>query len=339
MIKPGPRNLITDVDGILVGNAHDDVVRSGTTVIFPKNRAVAGGDVRGGGPGTRETDALDPANLVDAVDAIVLSGGSVFGLDAASAVVAALGAKGRGFTLAGEMASPVVPAAILFDLANGGDKSWGESPPYHQLGRKALDAVGQDFSLGNFGAGYGAIAGAYKGGLGSASAVTPEGLQVGALVAANPLGSPVLPGSNALWPWALEQDGEFGGARPGVDAGAPDLSLPSDTKFGSPQSANANTTIGVVATNADLTPAEAKRIAMMAQDGYARSIRPIHTPFDGDTVFALATGSKAIGEMRAFDVAQIGALAADCMARAVARAVYAAETLGEMRSYRAVFGL
>lgn len=337
MTKPGPRNLITDVDGILVGNAHDANVRTGATVVFPENRAVAGGDIRGGGPGTRETDALDPANLVDAVDAIVLSGGSVYGLDAASAVVAALGARGRGFTLAGEMVSPVVPAAILFDLTNGGDKNWGEAPPYHALGRAALNAVGQDFELGNAGAGFGAQAGAYKGGLGSASAITPEGLQVGALVAANPLGSPVLPGSNAFWAWPLEQAREFGGARPGANAGATDLGLPTDTKFGSPQAASANTTIGVVATNADLTPAEAKRVAMMAQDGYARAIRPIHTPFDGDTVFCLATAKRPLGDMRAFEVAQIGSLAADCMARAVARAVYEAETLGETRSYRDIF--
>lgn len=339
MTKPGPKNLITDVDGILVGNAHDATVRTGVTVILPEPRAVAGGDVRGGGPGTRETDALDPANLVDAVDAIVLAGGSVYGLDAASAVVAALGAKGRGFTLAGEMASPVVPAAILFDLANGGEKAWGEEPPYRTLGRAALDAVSDTFTLGNQGAGFGAQAGAYKGGLGSASAVTPEGLQVGALVAANPLGSPLIPNSRAFWAWPLEQNGEFGGERPREGAGASDLGLPTDTKFGAAQAAHANTTIGVVATNAALTPAEARRVAIMAQDGYARSLRPIHTPFDGDTVFALATAKRELGEMRAFEVAQIGALAADCMARAVARAVWEAKTLGTVKSYREHFGL
>lgn len=337
MTQPGPKNLITDVDGITVGNAHDVAARTGVTVILPSPRAVAGGDVRGGGPGTRETDALDPSNLVDAVDAIVLSGGSVYGLDAASAVVAALGAQGRGFKLGGEMASPVVPAAVLFDLANGGDKTWGEDPPYRALGRAALDAAGPQFALGNQGAGFGAQAGAYKGGLGSASFVTDDGLQVGAIVAANPLGSPVIPNSNAFWAWPLEQAREFGGARPGSEAGG--AGLPPDTKFGAPQGAQANTSIGVVATNAALTPAEARRLAIMAQDGYARSIRPVHTPFDGDTVFTLATGTRDLGVMRAFDLTLIGSLAADCLARAVARAVFEAETLGAARSYRQVFGI
>jgi len=341
MTKPGPRNLISDVDGIVVGNAHDEVARSGVTVVLPQSRCVAACDVRGGGPGTRETDALEPHNLVDEIDAITLSGGSVYGLEAHSGVAAWLGAQGRGFTMAGETPSPIVPGAILFDLTNGGDKSWGEDPPYRKLGRAAAVSATTDFALGNIGAGYGARAGAYKGGLGSASAITEDGLQVGALVAVNPFGSPVMPGSDALWAWTAEQAKEFGGRRPPDGWTPPPMDFPADTKMGGgpPPAKGGNTTIGVVATNARLTPAEAKRIAMMAQDGYARAIRPIHTLFDGDTVFALATAMKELPDPRALMISRLGLIAADCMARAVARGVYEAETLGGTRSYREVFGL
>lgn len=337
MTKPGPRNLITDVAGIKVGNAHDESARTGVTVVLPDARTVAAGDVRGGGPGTRETDALEPHNLVEAVDAVTLSGGSVYGLEAHGGVAAWLGARGRGFAMAGEIVSPVVPGAILFDLTNGGDKSWGETPPYRALGMEAVAAASDNFSLGNAGAGFGAAAGAYKGGLGSASAVTEDGFEVGALVAANPFGSPVMPGSNAFWAWTSEQDGEFGGRRPAPDWKPHGMDFPSDTKMASAQKGG-NTTIGVIAVNADLSPAEAKRVAMMAQDGYARAIRPIHTLFDGDTVYAIATAKKKLAEPRALAVSRLGMIAADCMARAVARGVYEAQTLGAMRSYREVFG-
>ncbi len=344
MAKPGPKNLITDVDGILLGNAHDENVRSGVTVILPETRAIAAVDVRGGGPGTRETDALDAENLVEAVDAICLTGGSVYGLEAPSGVAAWLGAQGKGFSMAGELVSPIVPSAVLFDLTNGGTKIWGEMPPYRKLGRTAAFTAAQDFDLGNQGAGYGAQAGAYKGGLGSASAVTEDGLQVGAVIAVNPFGSPLIPGTDVFWAWPFEQNGEFGGRRPPSDFGQIDMGFPSDTKAGALP--GTNTTIGCVATNAKLTPAEAKRVAMMAQDGYARALRPIHTSFDGDTVFALATGTwpntengaREIAAPRAFMVSRIGQLAADCVARAIARGVYEAATLGEMRSYRDHFG-
>ncbi len=342
MAKPGPKNLITDVTGIKVGNAHDEKVRSGVTVILPDARAVAACDVRGGGPGTRETDALKPENLVDKVDAITLSGGSVYGLDAHGGVAAWLGAQGRGFAMAGELVSPIVPGAILFDLTNGGDKAWGESPPYRALGRQAVTSAAPEFALGNVGAGYGAQAGAYKGGLGSASVVTEDGLQVGAIVAVNPLGSPLIPGTDVFWAWALEQGKEFGGRRPPADLPPIDMDFPTDTKFGDTNMGSvpgANTTIGVIATNANLTAAELMRVAIMAQDGYARSLRPIHTLFDGDTVFALATGAFELDQPRALLVSRIGHLAADCMTRAVARGVWEAETLGEMRSMRQVFGL
>ena len=343
MAHPGSLNLITDVPGLRVGNAEDAQARTGVTVLLPEaGRLVAGVDVRGAAPGTRETDSLRPEGLVSSADAIVLSGGSVYGIEAASGVCAWAGAHGRGYEVPGApLRAPVVPTAILFDLANGGDKAWGEGPPYWRLGREAAmaaDADGSRFALGNAGAGLGAVAGAYKGGLGSASAVVEGGFVVGALVAANPVGSPVMPGSSAFWAWPFEQGGEFGGQRPS-GAALQGLDLPEDMKRRPPPQEGTNTTIGIVATNAILTPPEARRLAVMAQDGLARAVRPIHTGFDGDTVFAVATGRAELGELRAFDVSRLGSIAADCMARAIARAVWEAETLGPARSYREVFGL
>ena len=332
---PGPRNLITDVAGLLVGQAQDDAVLTGVTVIAPEGRAVAAVDVRGGGPGTRETDALSADCLVDEIDAIVLSGGSVYGLEAASGVTAWLGARGRGFALGSTpLVAPIVPSAILFDLSNGGAKEWGETPPYRRLGIEAMEALDTDVRLGNAGAGIGARAGALKGGTGSASVVTPGGFVVGALAASNPFGSCVMPGSARFWAAPFEKAGEMGDqdSLPGP-AHLPDDPY-AETKIGA--SPGMNTTIGVVATDAALTVAETRRLAMMAQDGYARAIRPIHTPFDGDVVFALATGSRPLPEdtARAGLVAMLGALAADTLARAVARGVYEAETLGASPSYR-----
>ena len=343
-VRPGPRNSITDVPGLRVGNAEDGKVRSGVTVVIPDSPAVAGVDVRGGAPGTRETDALDPTCLVDAVHGIVLSGGSVFGLEAASGVTRWLAARGQGYQV-GPMAPPcpVVPAAILFDLTNGGDKNWAAEPPYLRLGLAACESLGLDFALGNAGAGLGARTGLYKGGLGSASAVAEDGVIVGALVAANAAGSPVIPGTAAFWACALEQDGEFGGERPPIPLPPLDLDLPPDSKFGGlapgggPRPGT-NTTIGVVATNAALTPAEAKRIAIMAQDGLARAVRPIHTPVDGDAIFVLSTatqtGAQPHPASRPIHLSRLGSMAADCVARALARGVYEAVTLGDLRSYR-----
>jgi L-aminopeptidase/D-esterase-like protein len=327
-------NLITDVPGLEVGNAGDAGERSGVTVILPRGRAVCGVDSRGGAPGTRETDALDPTCLVDAVDAVVLSGGSVYGLDAASGVTAWLGARDRGFRLAeGVPASPVVPAAILFDLANGGDKSWGLDPPYRRLGIEACEAAGIEFGLGNVGAGLGAVAGSLKGGLGSASATLPGGATVGALVAVNAFGSVIAPGSGAFWAAPYEQGAEFGGLGPAtLDPGA---DIWAGTKRDAGATApGANTTIGVVATDVALTPAEARRLAIMAQDGLARAIRPVHTPLDGDTLFALSTAARPLREPRPTVLAELGAVAADTVARAVARAVWAAETVGGIVSWR-----
>ncbi len=325
MIKPGPRNLITDVDGIAVGNAEDAAARSGTTVVLPDEPAVAAVDVRGGGPGTRETNLMDPSCSVDVVDAGVLSGGSAFGLDAASGASDWLRAEGRGFAV-GPVKVPIVPAAILFDLLNGGDTGW-QTPPYRELGRAACAAAGTEFALGNAGAGLGATAADLKGGLGSVSALTDDGLQVGALVAANPAGSVVMPGSSSFWAWALELANELGGQQAPAAC-----ELASEHDFVS--ALGANTTIGVVATNARLDKAQAGRLAIMAQDGLARAIRPVHTPFDGDSIFVLATGTRKLPDPAAHSLARIGSLAADCVARAIARGVYLADALGDIESYR-----
>jgi L-aminopeptidase/D-esterase-like protein len=307
-IRPGPRNSITDIAGLLVGQAEDLTVRSGVTVLLPEMRCTAGVDVRGGAPGTRDTDALDPTCLVEAIDAVVLSGGSVHGLEAASGVVAWLAARGRGHPV-GSIRVPIVPAAILFDLANGGDKGWGDTPPYRALALAACAAAGPELRQGNAGAGTGAKTATCKGGLGTASVIDPEtGVTVGALVAANPIGAVTMP-DGTFWAWPFEQDGEFGGPHRPTGPAGPDPVLFRHPAAPQP---GGNTTIGIVAVDAGLTKAEAQRLAIMAQDGLARAIRPVHTPMDGDTVFALATGAVPLPEARAMALARIGAIAADC---------------------------
>ncbi|MBY0565263.1 MAG: P1 family peptidase [Hyphomonadaceae bacterium] len=335
MARPGPNNSLCDVAGLSIGCAEDVAALTGVTVIVPDARAVCAVDVRGGGPGTRESDALAPENLVDAVDAVVLAGGSVYGLAAADGVVAAMGAEGRGFGLVdrpGTPRSPVVPAAILYDLANGGDKAWGDQPPYAALGRRAYAARARAVALGNSGAGLGALAGALKGGQGSASIVSHDGFTVAALACVNCWGSTTMPGSRAFWAHAFEIGGEFGNIKP--DTGVVDAEDWSGAKF-NPQP-RANTTIACVATDADLTPAEAKRVAQMASAGLARAIRPVFAPFDGDVVYTLATAQRSTPEPRALSIARFGALAADCLARAVARGVYEARTLGSHAAWRDV---
>lgn len=334
--RPGPRNLITDVAGLKVGQADDSALRSGCTVILPDLPAVMAVDQRGGAPGTRETDSMDPANFLASFHALVLSGGSVFGLAAADGVTAALSAAGRGIAIgSAPMAVPVVPSAILFDLGNGGDKAWGLEPPYRRLGIEALGRAGLDFALGNAGAGYGAVCGRLKGGLGSASVVV-DGIEVGALVAVNAVGSALMPESPVFWAHALEWQGEFGGRKPGAAEAArlPDYDLPADGKV----VMGGHTTIAAVATNVALDKAQAKRLAIMAQDGLTRALRPAHTPFDGDTVFALSTATRPLEGPPALALSRLGHLAADCLARAVARGVYAAESLGGVPSYRDVWG-
>lgn len=323
MAAPGPDNSLLDVTGLTVGQAHDETVRTGVTVILPDTRAVCSADVRGGGPGTRETDALQPDTYVDAVDAVVLSGGSSWGLGAADGVAAALGGRGRGFAMLdrpGIPVSPVVPSAILYDLANGGDKDWGEAPPYGRLGRAALDACGEPLALGRAGAGYGATAGTRPGGLGSASIVTDDGYTVAAIVAVNAFGSVRIPNSQTYWAHALEIGGEFGGHEP--DGRTFDAEDWGEAKIN--PALGQNTTIALVATDATLSSAEAKRVAIMAQTGLVRAIRPAHTPFDGDTVFALSTGRIPLADPAPFTLARLGSLAADCLARAIARGVHEA---------------
>jgi L-aminopeptidase/D-esterase-like protein len=322
-------NLITDVEGILVGNAEDPRARTGVTVIVP-NAGVAGVATHGGAPGTRETDLLDPTCLVDRVDAIVIAGGSVFGLDAAGGVAAAIAEQSKGLSV-GDVIVPIVPAAVLFDLLNGGDKSWGKSPPYRDLGLAAVAAASRNFALGNAGAGYGARAGRLKGGLGSASWITPDGLQVGALAAVNAFGSVLMPGTPHFWAAPFERDGEFGGR--GLPASMPPFD--PEPEIAKPAMTAASTTLAVVATNATLTKADARRIAIMAQDGLARAIRPVHTPYDGDVVFALGTGARPF--RGPLDLFRIGSLAADCLARAVTRGVYEAADLGEIHAYRSLY--
>ncbi len=315
MISPGSRNLITDVPGLRVGNASDARLKSGVTVLTSDAPFVAAVDVRGGAPGTRETDLLAPGRLVDAVDALVLSGGSAFGLDAASGVGDALRARGRGYR-AGSVRVPIVPAAILFDLENGGDKDW-DANPYRALGAAAFEAASGDFAIGTAGAGTGAATATWKGGLGSASYRLDGGATVGALVAVNPLGGVTAPGSRHFLAAPYEAGDEFGGLGPAPGALPP---FSADMLKGGGPIAGTSTTLAIVATDVALDKAAARRLAEMAHDGMARAIYPSHTPFDGDLVFAVSTGGRPAGA----DAALLGHFAALCLARAIARAVFAA---------------
>ncbi|MGC6452568.1 MAG: P1 family peptidase [Candidatus Puniceispirillaceae bacterium] len=311
----GPRNLITDVAGVRVGNAHDDSLKSGVTVLAADRPFTASVHVMGGAPGTRETDLLAPDKLVTEIDALVLSGGSALGLDAASGVANALRAAGTGFDVEGQKI-PIVPAAILFDLLNGGDKGWVDNP-YAGLGAAAWTARGADFDLGSAGAGYGAVAGPVKGGLGSASLVLENGVTVGALVAVNAHGAPSADGVAHLWaaPWELND--EFGGLGPAPAGATTDVTL---TRSLTPAQ---NTTIGIIATDARLDKAQCQRLAVAAHDGFARALVPSHTPFDGDLIFAVSTGARDL-DSPVTDAVGLGHAAATAMARAVARGVWEA---------------
>lgn len=324
---PGPRNLITDVSGLRVGNAQDPVLKSGSTVMTADAPFVASVHVMGGAPGTRETDLLAPDKSVDAIDALVLSGGSAFGLDACSGVVDRLRADNRGFPV-GSVKVPLVPGAIIFDLINGGRKDWDQNP-YAALGSAAYDAATPDFLLGTVGAGTGAMTAMQMGGLGSASYIIESGHTVGALVVVNPLGSVTTPGSRHFWAAGFEEGSEFGGLGPNPNAGLarrePSRKLAAMMLNDSSQ---ANTTIAIVATDAPLSKAQCYRLAVMAHDGIARAIVPAHTPADGDLVFAVTTNRTAMpvaGDI----LSEIGAAAAHCMSRAIARGVYAATPTAE----------
>ncbi len=315
---PGPRNLITDVPGLRVGNARNDAIKTGTTVLTADEPFAASVHVMGGAPGTRETDLLAPDKSVAEVSALVLSGGSSYGLDACSGVVDGLRAAGQGFRI-GPALIPLVPGAILFDLLNGGEKDWDENP-YRALGRTAYEAAAPEFELGTAGAGTGALTAMLKGGLGSASFVLENGVTVGALVAANPVGSATTPGERHFWAAPFEIDGEFGGL--GTD-GAAGLGRRLDSRKAQAARERANTTIAIVATDAALTKAQCQRMAVAAHDGIGRAIVPAHLPGDGDLVFAASTGAKQLADPH-MELGLIGHAAALCLSRAIARAVYLA---------------
>lgn len=317
-------NTILDVGGLRIGQAHEARVKTGVSVILPDAPATCAVDVRGGGPGTRETDTLSDGGLIDKVHAICLSGGSVYGLAAAEGVCAWLGHQRIGYAPgpAPIPVSPIVPSAILFDNANGGDKDWGMAPPFRALGIKACETASDTLKLGTAGAGYGATAGLYAGGLGSTSE-TVNGITVGAIIAANPVGSPYMPGSDCPWAWPYEIDGEFGGKRPPegyVYQEAQDTKL-AFLKAAQNQKAQ-STVIGVIAVNAALPQKQLKRLAIMAQDGIAMAVQPSHTPLDGDTIFSLSTGSYPCESP--VELSELGAAAARCVARALMRGVYEA---------------
>ena len=323
-MRPGPHNSILDIAGLTVGHADDLTLKSGVSVVIADEPAVASVCVMGGAPGPRETDLLTPEQTGERVDALVLSGGSAFGLDAAAGVQAWLAENGRGFAI-GPARVPIVPAAVLFDLLNGGDKGWGRFSPYRDLGfAAAVAASNRPFRLGSIGAGAGATTATVKGGLGSASARLPGGATVAALVAVNAVGSALVGDTGHFWAAPFEIDGEFGGLsypHPWPDD-ATEPRLKGVARSAPDSAAHANTTIAILATDATLSKAEAKRLAVMAHDGFARALYPVHTPFDGDLVFALSTGRRPLGGIA--ELVELGIAGANVLARAIARGVHAA---------------
>ncbi len=327
------RNLITDVPGLRVGQAGDARLASGATVVVFDKPAVASIDVRGGGPGTRESALLDPAQTVEGIDALVLSGGSAFGLDAASGAQAYMREQGRGFAI-GNARVPIIPAAILFDLLAGGNKDWGRYPPYREFGYEAARTAATDFALGSVGAGLGATTVSLKAGVGSASATTAGGITVGAIVAVNAAGTVTIGDGPHFWAAPFELGNEFGGR------GWPETFSADDLAYRSKGAPGANTTLAVIATDAQLTKAQVNRLAVIAQTGLARAIYPVHTPLDGDVVFAAATGDKPLADP-VYGLSEIGMLAANVLARAVARGVYEAIALpfaGALPGWKEKFG-
>jgi L-aminopeptidase/D-esterase-like protein len=336
--KPGPRNLITDVEGIAVGQNHDADLRSGVTVVLPDAPARASADIRGGGPGTRETETMSDAGVVNEIHALVLSGGSAFGLDAATGVQSFLREKGIGFEV-GPARVPIVPQAILFDLLNGGNKDWGKHAPYRDLAYEAVGNAGREFRLGTAGAGFGATVAWARpgqrimGGIGSASLMRDDGLAIGALAAVNAAGSVTIGDTPHFWAAPFEIGDEFGGL------GFPSSRVNPVARPIIKGRPGQNTTLAVVATNAALTKAELKRLAIMAQAGLVRAITPVHTPLDGDIVFALST-AKHDAPPTVFDLAELGAFAANTLARAIARGVCEAggmPDVSDVPSYRDLF--
>jgi L-aminopeptidase/D-esterase-like protein len=315
-------NLLTDIAGVRVGHADDAALASGVTAVIFDRPAVAAMDVRGGGPGTREGALLDLANTVEKIDAVALAGGSAFGLEAGGGVQAWLAEKGRGFAVRGAVI-PIVPGAICFDLLNGGDKQWGRFAPYRDLGYAAAAAADTIFALGSAGAGLGANTANLKGGLGSASAQTDDGVKIAALVVVNAVGTVTVGDGPWFWAAPFEIGGEYGG-RGLPPSFTPDM-LRMRIKGGNAATPTENTTLAVVATDATLTKPQARRLAMIAQTGFARAIYPVHAPMDGDVVFAVATGEKSIDPL--VGLTELGMVAANVVARAIARGVFAATAL------------
>lgn len=320
MTKPGPKNSITDIKGIKVGNAQDDTLKSGVTVLMCDEPMVASVAVHGGGPGTRDTELLSPENTVEAVNALVLSGGSAFGLDASSGVQAYLREHNKGFAV-GPVQVPIVPQAILFDLINGGHKDWGKYPPYRELGYDAAQNASTEFETGTHGAGSGALVAGLKGGLGTASIKLNSGITIGALFAVNALGSPLIGDTRYFHAALFEQGDEFGGH--GLPSPMPKNADALKIKFREQASSVSNTTIGIIATDAVITKAQAKRLAIAAHDGIARALYPAHTPMDGDLVFAVSSGTSGI-RPEDKDWIDLSAHAANVTARAIANGVYSA---------------
>ena len=327
-------NLLTDIAGVRVGHAGDAGLASGVTAVIFDQPAVAAMDVRGGGPGTREGALLDLANTVEKIDAIALSGGSAFGLEAGGGVQAWLAEQGRGFNVRGTVI-PIVPGAICFDLLNGGNKDWGRFAPYRDLGYAAAAAAATGFDLGSVGAGLGAQTANLKGGLGSASAQTSHGVKVAALAVVNAVGTVTVGDGPWFWAAPFEVGGEYGGhGLPAVFT--PDL-LTMRIKGAATEAES--TTLAVVVTDAALTKAQARRLAMIAQTGFARAIYPVHAPMDGDVLFAAATGERPIDPL--IGLTELGMVAANVVARAIARGVYAATSLplpGALPAWRDRFG-
>ncbi len=328
-------NSLTDVGDVLVGHATDLALGSGVTSIVFTVPTVVSVSVLGGAPGGREQELLAPEMTAETVDAVVLSGGSAYGLDAAGGVQAALREDGRA-TRVGGMLVPLVPQAILFDLLNGGDKGWGRYPPYRDLGYAAARAASAGlFPLGSVGAGTGATTATVKGGLGTASTRTASGHVVAAIAAVNAAATPTIGDSRHFWAAPFEVAAEFGGLGWPARITADDMAL----RLKRPP-VQSSTTIGLVATDATLTKAQAKRLAIMAHDGLARAIWPAHLPLDGDTIFAAATGRVPLGDPLPA-LAQLGHAAASVFARAVARGTFEATTLpypGAQPAWRDRFG-
>ncbi len=330
------KNLLTDIPGVRVGHAHDEAVASGVTAVIFDKAAVASADVRGGGPGIRDGALLEPVNTVERIDAIALSGGSAFGLEAGGGVQAWLAEQGRGFAVADALI-PIVPGAVQFDMLNGGNKKWGKFPPYRDLGYAAATAATDgEFELGTVGAGFGATTVNFKGGLGSASAVLSNGVRVAAIASVNAVGSVTVGDGPWFWAAPFEQNSEFGG-RGLPPSFTPDM-LAMRLKGGPAASSIENTTLAIVVTDAILTKAQVQRLAIIAQTGFARAIYPVHAPLDGDIVFAAATGEKQIDPL--YGLTELGAVAANVIARAIARGVYEATALpfaGTLPSWKTRF--